>query len=264
MTQVLAGGDSFIWGSELSDCQHCGPDGYSKSTFPALLSTSYNCVAFPGSGNESIARRVIDYCETNPTNDVFVIVCWTFDGRYEFKFDSGWNSINSWSAGNYYNNTPDGDQNDLVLAQVNKTKELGNFEFAKAYFKHIGWSEYWETYTTLKSIVYLQNYLLLKQIPFLFTCADNSFLVNYTYKSDDISITALKKQIDFQKWYMFPGANESWNTTEPRGFYQWAVENKYKCGSQNHPLEDAHQKAAELMREKFNELVKNSLQQNNA
>lgn len=257
MRKILSGGDSFIWGSELLDCSSCAPLGFSKLTFPSLLGDSYHCVAFPGSGNESIARRVIDYCETNLTSGLFVIVCWTFSGRYEFKFESGWNSINSWSAGNFYDT--DDIQNIEVQRQIDRTKDLGNFDFAKAYFKHIGWSEYWETYTTLKSIVYLQNYLLLKKIPFLFTCADNSFLVNHTYKSNDISITALKKQLDFEKWYMFPGASESWNTTEPRGFYQWAVENKYKCGPQNHPLEDAHQKAAELMREKFNELVKKSL-----
>jgi hypothetical protein len=38
---IVAGGDSFIWGSELADCANTGPNGYSRQTFPALLSKDY-------------------------------------------------------------------------------------------------------------------------------------------------------------------------------------------------------------------------------
>ena len=58
------------------------------------------------------------------------------------------------------------------------------------------------------------------------------------------------------KWFLFPEATEPYNTQSPRGFYQWAVENKYECGKSKHPLEKAHQDAAKLMKDKFNELVK--------
>jgi hypothetical protein len=80
----------------------------------------------------------------------------------------------------------------------------------------------------------------------MFTCADNCVVTG---------------KLNYDNWFFFPGApaEESYNTHEPRGFYQWAVENKYKCGSQQHPLEEAHQHAANLMREKFNELVKKSI-----
>jgi hypothetical protein len=59
---------------------------------------------------------------------------------------------------------------------------------------------------------------------------------------------------------MFPpgvGANQ---TETPRGFYQWAVENKYPVGPENHPLEQAHIDASKLMQEKFNDLVTKHLQ----
>jgi hypothetical protein len=39
------------------------------------------------------------------------------------------------------------------------------------------------------------------------------------------------------------------------------VENKYPVGT-THPLEEAHTAAAELIKEKFNELVTNPLEQN--
>jgi hypothetical protein len=63
---------------------------------------------------------------------------------------------------------------------------------------------------------------------------------------------------------MFPPATEEWNTMSPRGFYQWAVENKYTVGPDNHPLEQAHQDAAQLIKDKFDEVVKKHLQQNHA
>jgi hypothetical protein len=81
----------------------------------------------------------------------------------------------------------------------------------------------------------------------MFTCADNCIVTG---------------KLNYDKWFFFPPATEEWLTTTPRGFYQWAVENKYKCGPDNHPLEQAHIDAATLMQEKFNEMVKKSVQQN--
>ena len=78
----------------------------------------------------------------------------------------------------------------------------------------------------------------------MFTCADNCVITG---------------KLDYSNWFVFPPASEPYNTTEPRGFYQWAVENKYSCGPNQHPLEQAHRDAAKLMREKFNELAKKPL-----
>jgi hypothetical protein len=178
MTTVLAGGDSFIWGSELSDSLHGGSNGYSNQTFAALLATNYICAAYPGIGNKEIALRVkekLDHVQPD-----IVIVCWTWPTRdNEFNSDS--------------------------------------------------------------TIEYLQNYLEYKHVPFLFTCADNCVITD---------------NLDYENWFLFPPGSGANQTETPRGFYQWAVENKYACGKQNHPLEQAHFDAAQLMKEKFNELVK--------
>ena len=56
---IVAGGDSIIWGSELADSPHGGPNGYSRNTFPALLAgENYVCAAYPGISNYEIANRV--------------------------------------------------------------------------------------------------------------------------------------------------------------------------------------------------------------
>lgn len=185
MTTVLAGGDSFVWGSELADSPHGGIDGYSRSTFPALLATTYACVAYPGIGNTEIARRIKEACRHTIYD--LVIVCWTWPTR-----------------------------DDMLTSDV----QISN----------------------------LQQFLEYHKQPYMFTCADNCVITG---------------KLDYSNWFMFPPATEKWLTTNPRGFYQWAVENKYKCGPDKHPLEQAHRDAADLMREKFNELVKKSIQQNN-
>jgi hypothetical protein len=102
--------------------------------------------------------------------------------------------------------------------------------------------------------------LVLKQIPFLFTCADNSIFNNHTVDNADGVIASLLKQLDHDRWFWFPAGTGSNQTKTPRGFYQWAVENKYKCGIQQHPLEQAHSDAADLIKGKFNELVTKRLQ----
>ena len=261
---IVAGGDSFIWGSELADCSDGSNYGYSRNTFTALLSKNYEyqCAAYPGNANDSIARMTINACEKNKDKKQFVIVSWTFPGRYEFNMQTTqgqrWEVINSWSVGKQYTNADDIDKNTVVDLFKNKADLLGIRKFAESYFANVGFLEYWEVYTFLKEIVYLQNFLMINKIPYLFTCADNSIFNSYTLKNPDDTIQSLYNQINFDNWYFFPIGAGTNQTETPRGFYQWAVENKYKVGV-THPLEDAHKDAAELIKEKFNELVKKSI-----
>jgi hypothetical protein len=184
MITVLSGGDSFVWGSELTDCRHSEPMGYSRKTFPALLASDYNyiCAAYPGISNQEILQRILTVIHSVPVN--FVIVSWTWPSR-DNKIDSD------------------------------------------------------DTITELR--LNLEKY----KIPYLFTCADNCIITH---------------KMRYSNWFMFPKGSGINQTENPRGFYQWARENKYDCGEDSHPLEQAHQDAATLMRTTFNELVKKSLQ----
>jgi len=257
---IVAGGDSFIFGSELES---------SENTFTALLSKDYqyNCVAWPGIGNDGIARRMIAHLESHKYEKVFVLVSWTFPGRYEFRFtyDTGqrtreWYSITPWTT-----KTADViekefvTKNDIVLRDhaktFNRAKNSGVLEFAEVFYRHVGSGEYWEIYSSLKEIVYLQNYLKTKQINYIFTCADNSIMFNYTIDNADNNIQSLVNQIDMKNWFWFPAGTKPNETKTPRGFYQWALENKYPMGT-THPLEQAHQDGAILLQEKFNDMVK--------
>jgi len=110
-----------------------------------------------------------------------------------------------------------------------------------------------KTYTSDRVIREFEHHCKYHGIPYLFTCVDNCLfdVVDYT-------------KLDMANWFMFPSAEEDYNTQTPRGFYQWAVENKYSVGPEFHPLEDAHRDAAELIRSKFDELVEKFNQQNQA
>jgi len=268
---IIVAGDSFIFGNELHDC----PKGESPShsTWPVLLAESagHEClnVAVAGVGNEAIARNTINACETNPGPKA-VIVQWTFPNRYEFYFDfptgqrSPWYTIGAWHVKDPNEverefHTKDPAILKSHLAHINRAKNSGVQDFATEYFKKVGSTEYWETYNTLKSIVYLQNYLLVKDIPYIFAFSDSVIFYNHQLRNPEQSIASLYGQINHFHVFKFPAGTQPWETTTPRGFYQWALENKYPIGT-THPLEAAHADAAELIQGQFNEMVKKLVQ----
>ena len=272
---IVAGGDSFIFGAELKDCIG---GKFSQSTYTALLAQSiqaeYLCVAESGNANSAIARQVMNVCEEKRGQDIFAIVMWTFNHRYEFRFNyntgrktSPWYSINLWDIVD----DPASLKKEFVTfneaifnAHLNNQKILNNTgltDFSKTFYKHVGNSEFYENYTSLKEMLFLQQYLQINNIPYMFVPAD-IYLENndiYLRHKNDPSIKTIYDQIDWSQWYTFPAGAQVNETCNPRGFYQWAVENKYPIGT-THPLEQAHIDASKLMQEKFNELVKKHIQ----
>lgn len=241
---IVAGGDSFVWGDELAGVTYLE---HSNTVIPALLAKElnleYRCAARAGNSNDAIARMTMAACEQAllEQTELAVLVMWTFPFRYEFNFNYPISSpISPWASLNP-NNTK---------AEIE--------DFANYFFKHVGSNDIYQNYNTLRSIVVLQAYLKTKNIPYLFTLADNRIFDTF----DDVNLKLLMDIIDQDNWYLFPPGQGANQTETPRGFYQWAVENKYNVGPGHHPLEDAHCDAADLIRSKFNELVEKYNQQN--
>jgi len=94
----------------------------------------------------------------------------------------------------------------------------------------------------------LQNILEKKNIPYMFTLADNTlFYQEFTHHKDqDAFMQALYSEIDFTKWYSF-GERDM-------GFNQWAIMNDYERGT-THPLDKAHKDATMLMLPTFRKLI---------
>lgn len=275
---LVAGGDSFTFGAELKDQINGMP---SMSSCPAILAKQHNleyqCVAQSGNSNDAIVRFVIAECEKQlqKQSNFGVVVMWTFTNRYEFRFNyntghklTPWYTINAWSTLDDINKIENEfhTKDEHILLEQKKDLQIasqtGIKDFAKTFYKHVGDSEYYELWSSLKEILFLQLYLEQKNIPYLFLPADNTFYQHPNYiRQHDEYLESLYNQIDWQKWFFFEPGFKFSETKEPRGFYQWAIENKYPIGT-THPLEQAHTAAANLIKDKFNELVTKPLEQN--
>ena len=102
MACLIAGGDSFTYGSELQGCYDANRNEQpSPNSYASLIAQEakldYYCPAYPGYSNDAIARTVINECDKQ--NDIgLVIVCWSFPGRYEFRIAEDWRQISPWSV----------------------------------------------------------------------------------------------------------------------------------------------------------------------
>ena len=259
----IAGGCSFTYGSELSD------DNKGKTTSkmswahqlmlrsPATTNDNYVCVAKPGTGNTGIARRVFD-AVANTDNIRCVVVMWSFLSRYDWAMPrhrelegTRWATISPWDtkmAEEERHTALAGSEGQQESWKLRKEMmiETQVQPFADAIYKYAA-NEYHETYLSWKSIIWLQNILEKKGIPFMFTLADNSLFYRdfEEHKDRDKFMDALYKEIDFTRWFSF---GERF-----MGFNQWALLNDYERGT-THPLDKAHQDAVNLMIPKFSKL----------
>jgi hypothetical protein len=126
-------------------------------------------------------------------------------------------------------------------------QETGVKPFAESIYKHAA-NQYHETYLSWKSIIWLQNILEKKKIPFMFTLADNTLFYDKfkQHKDQDSFMTALHTEIDFTKWYFFG--------ERMMGFNQWAMLEDYPRGT-THPLDEAHRDAVKLMLPTMKKLI---------
>jgi hypothetical protein len=258
--KFIAGGCSFTLGNELSDDK----DGKtpSKKTWAHALCQAermqYVCTAFGGHGNQAIARRVFSSVASN-TDIGCVAIMWTFPSRYDWAMprhkvleDTRWASISPWDTNvgtEEAFRTMQGSetQQEAWRSRKETFKETGVRDFAEAIYKYAA-NQYHELYLSLKSIVWLQNILEKKKIPYMFTLADNSlFYDEFTaHKDQDRLLSALHSEIDFTKWFTFG--------ERMMGFNQWALLNNYERGT-THPLDQAHEDAVKLMLPTFEKII---------
>ena len=242
MGKLVAGGDSFIYGSELRDCiDSQGREQVSHLTYPALIAKETNmeyvCVARPGYSNAAIRRTVIDACEQNSDVDL-VIVSWSFSGRYEFRINKDWTQVSSWTALDDIKEIEKKFQfnNPIVLQhhadQLATAKQSGLSDFAKWLYTNTDYVA--EVYDTLSNVVMLQQYLTLNNIPYIFTAADRKSI---DVVIDDESVKSLQKQL-----------NNLWGWFDNKGFYTWAQDMNFPFAT-THPREEAHIEAAHIFYE---------------
>jgi hypothetical protein len=258
--KFISGGCSFTFGHELSDDDNGKTP--SKQSWAYLLKASptveYICSAKAGSGNPGIARRVFEAVASH-TDIECVVVMWSFLSRYDWAMprhksleNTRWATITPWDTSSgqaevFRELSGSEPQQESWKYQRELLKETGVHEFADVIYRSAA-NQYHELYLSWKSIIWLQNILEKKKIPFMFTLADNSlFYDEMTLHSEkDRLMKALYNEIDFTKWVSFG--------ERMMGFNQWASLNDYKKGV-THPLDKAHRDAVKLMLPKFREII---------
>lgn len=262
--KIIVGGCSFTFGNELSD--DVGGHTPSKKTWAYRLAnqtsptSTYVCTAMPGSGNCGIARRVYNEISKYPPEEIKgVAVMWTFLSRYDWAMprhkeleDSRWTTISPWDTSRNHEEKARVTSGSEVQTDWWKNRnrmlvETGVKPFAESIYRHAA-NEYHETYLSWKSIIWLQNILEKKKIPFMFTLADNTLFYDVFkhHKDQDSFMTALHSEIDFTKWHSFG--------ERMMGFNQWATLNDYEYAT-THPLDKAHEDAIILMLPTFKKLI---------
>jgi hypothetical protein len=216
MTVLIAGGDSFTYGSELPSQEHTWANLIAKRKGWNICNT-----AKPGYSNSAIRRNVMNAVNQYKDLDLYVAVMWSFPNRYEFRFtydtgqrESPWYSINPFTPPTFTNQ-----------AHTDNADSKGITEFVGNYVKNVAIDPYWEIYNTWCEIVMLQNYLTKHNIKYFFMTVDHTI-----FKSQLVLDTTLKTliaDIDISKFM------------DQEGMFTWAKRTKQEFYT-THPRESAH------------------------
>ena len=202
-------GDSFMYGSDLADCDGTAQSQFSQLTWPALcakeLGLNYNCYGVGAAGNKSISLAIIENASSTSLN----IINWSWIDRFEYIENT---SNKSWFRSILPTSTDD---------------------ISKFYYKHLN-SELDDKITSLVYIYSAHSYLKTNSIPFIATYMDPLiFDINWHSPPEVIKLQDIIND-DFTS---FPN-----NQT----FLEWSRSNGYPESKGWHPLKQAHREAAKI------------------
>lgn len=204
--QILALGDSFTYGEELSDINLAWPYQIGRHIDANVVN-----LAQPGSGNRRMVRKVIDQILKYPETDL-VLIGWASPGRTEFSDLEG--EFDIWPGYNGRLFVRDGQNWRLDLLD---------------YFNKYHSSEYlFEQY--LVDVVLLQDFLKQRNIKYLMC---NVLANDYYHKVMHGKFQELKSQIDTTYFIGWPN----------QGMLEWT--HKCKKGPNGHFLDDGHFRVAD-------------------
>lgn len=217
-------GCSFIFGNDLKDVNDRLGEPYSlpsQYTWPSIFARhfgyGYECYARPGSGNLRILEKVLNHAAQHTGSEMFVIG-WSWIDRFDYTTDIT-------ERTHQYDIT--GSNKWCTLMPINTS------DTAQTYYKYLH-SQYRDKLTSLIYIKTAVDVLRQKNIPFVMTYMDDLLFSTEYYSNPEV----LELQ-DYILPYM--------TTFEGKTFLDWSRSHGYPESPTWHPLEPAHQAAAELM-----------------
>jgi len=253
MSKIVSFGDSFIFGYEI-------PENYDGSAgWPSLaakkLGIQFECKASPGSSNQSIMRRILDYYSKNENLDDIAVVNWTWTHRWSYFVNQ--HNCNTWiNFGPTVYKYPfiknqeienvdlknqklyDPIENKIKKCDVDYQKQLESM-----YIEYISDNQMMNKFNSLQSIYCATSFLLNKGIKFVQTDMDSEIFETKWFCGGYIS--------ELQK-FILPHINSFDNLN----FLDWSKKNKFKVTDPGwHPLEDAHLAAAKYWLPTYKKLL---------
>jgi hypothetical protein len=243
MKKLIAAGDSFTWGNDLTDGNDLViPSNFTYAALTAqALNREYICAAVPSCGNSTVMRRCIEAVEKNINDDLLVTVMWTFPHRLEtitkirspilrsydnFYPVSHWHQLNFEDKIAAHGYEMDAGRLKFYKNEHAEFERTGITDISKSVSKYVSQDYYF--YETVKCMLLLKLYLEQNNIDyFFFTACENVEFSNLITQDTQIKI--------------FNNLAKQANWIEAPSFYKWAKDNNYKIGGAMHPLEEAHQ-----------------------
>lgn len=224
--RVVSLGDSFIFGTDLSDAGIADED-FSCLTWPALLSNKLNAAyisyALGGCDNTSIVRRLLyGIMRGLITSKDLICIQWTWTSRNNFLVDD-------------YEDFRASHNPDIGWRTIHPTD---NDQMSQAYYKYFQ-SDLLDKFNSLKEIT-LAKYILEKYNITYFMTGITSTII-------DPTISNSKKLNPIYVDFLINDVKDALRWFDNKGFYQWALDMNFQIGKTGHPLEEAHQAAFEYI-----------------
>lgn len=218
-------GCSFIFGTDLHDDGRDLPVATpSQYTWPALLAKNleygYRCFARPGAGNLQIWENIANQVATQ--EPALYIIGWTWIDRFDYIKDN---------ATNWYNRTR---WKTIMPIDEDSTAEL--------YYREL----HSEHLDKMKSLIYVKSAIDLlsqNQCQFIMTSMDDLLLdTRWNFSSGMLPVQ------EFVRPYL--------SSFNGQTFLDFSRDNGHAISATQHPLESAHQHAADLVISNFKDYVK--------
>jgi len=270
MKKIVSFGDSFVFGNELTN----NDDG--NQAWPALVARDLDCeyqtLAVPGCGNENIARQIYTYFSTQSRNNTLAVINWTWTSRWDFFLLSS----NCWIT--LGPTCVPGKLEHLIGHQ--KAKELIEF-----YQTHTGQSDIWNLFRSLQSIYAVQCWLKQHNILNIQTYMDRSMIENIpinrlehydAVREKSWPEIKTEQELSALPDYILKEVNDNFysqcvppdyikclqtqvisqlDSFEGHTFLEWSYANNFPVTELLHPLETAHQAAAQLWRNRYKQIL---------
>jgi len=237
---IGAFGDSFLYGSDFDDCNDDAGIA-SQKTYPALIANKLNgtCINFsvPGCGNKYIADQICKCIQINK-DKVFYLINWSWIDRHDYVVEDSQGKLQKpRTIFDYvtYNNF----QNKWATILPGASTKISKFYYKEL---HHQYNDKLENLLVINSTLSL---LKNNNCNYLMTFMDYLLLDTEFYNTSSITLLQDTCKPDLKS---YSGYN----------FLDWSKHNNYLISQNWHPLEEAHQAAAEYWLPKVRTLLNSS------